>query len=145
MCSSLDVFEMGTHRTRILSDRLTSTCMSKPEDLLENQIILKVLPSRDYILKRHAIVYIAGGGYSCPPTRGIAVFIQPTCHDNADCPTLLPCTSLRGNNVDDLTVCKFRCQLKESWDYILVQLVTCDTAADVTVDWWLCEIWFSNV
>ena len=145
MCSRTDVFEMGTHRTRKVNDLLTSTCISIPGDLLENQLVFKMLPSRDYLFNRHVAVHVAGKGYSCSPIHGIAVFVQPTCVDHANCPSLHPCISLGGNNVDDLTVCKFRCQLKASWDYALVDLAAYGARARVTVDCRVCEIWFSNI
>ena len=44
----------------------------------------------------------------------------------------------------DAIVCKHRCQIKESWDYVLVDLAVYDTRADINVDWQVCEIWFSN-
>ena len=45
----------------------------------------------------------------------------------------------------DAIVCKYRCQIKESGDYVLVDLAAYNLHSDITVDWQVCEIWFSNV
>ena len=127
---------MGDDRTRLLRDHSTSTCMPTFEDPQKNKRLLKLLPSRHYLFKRHTIVHIASKGFSCSPINSIKVFIQPWCVDQANCPMALPCISLKANQIADLTVCKFLCQTQESWAYVYVE---------IGVDQELCEIWFSNV
>ena len=138
LCRSMDMFTMGDDRTRLLRDQSTSTCMLTFEDHQKNKRLLKLLPGRDYLFKRHTILYVASKRFSCSPINGIKVFIQPWCVDQANCPMALPCVSLKANQMDDLTVCKFRCQTQESWAYVYVEV-------EVGIDQELCEIWFSNV
>ena len=106
---------------------------------------MKVLPSRDYLFKRHVVVHVTGKGFSCSPIDGIAVFIQPSCEDETSCPHMRPCVSLKEEQLAHAIVCKYRCQIKESWDYVLVDLAAYDVRADITIDWQVCEIWFTNV
>ena len=141
----VDVFRMSSDRSVLLTDHLTSTCMSLSEHLHMNHILIKVLPSRDYLFKRYVIVHVAGKGFSCSPTDTTTVYIQPTCADEANCTNVLPCISLRGYQAVDLTVCGFRCQTLESLDYALVYFTANDLHVAVQTNLELCEIWFSNL
>ena len=143
-CTRMTEFKMGSSRTTFLKDHLTTTCLSKSEDLRKSQTLMKVLPSRDYLFKRQVLVHIAGTGFSCSPVDGIPVFIKPSCEDAKNRPHIRPCVSLREDLMADAIVCKHRCQIKESRDYVLVDLAVYDTRADINVDWQVCEIWFSN-
>ena len=80
-CGPMDIFNIGSDRTRLLGDHLTSTCMPMSQNTQKNKNFLKVLPVRDYLFKRHFSVHIAGKGISCSPDGGINVFIQPWCVD----------------------------------------------------------------
>ena len=103
-----------------------------------NQTLLKVLPRRDYLFKRHVAVHVVGNGFSCSPVNGIAVFIQPSCVDQGNCPGVLPCVSLKDIHMSDLIRCEFRCHMKEPWDYALLDFAAYNARVDVTVDWQFC-------
>ena len=45
----------------------------------------------------------------------------------------------------DLIKWEFRCQMKEHWDYALVDITAYNARVDVNVDWQFCEMWFSDV
>ena len=141
----MSVFEMGNNRTPLLGDHLTSTCLSKSQDLQKRQTVLKVLPSRDYLFRCDLILNIAGNGFSCSPITGIVVFVQPSCLDQGNCPGVLLCVSLKEGEMGDLIKCQYRCEMEEPWDYALVDLAACNVRADIAVDWHLCEIWLSNI
>ena len=44
-----------------------------------------------------------------------------------------------------LTVCKVRCQIYESWAYVLFDLTEYEISSEVGARGEFCEIWFSNV
>ena len=138
-------FEMSKDRTHLLRDHLMWTCITVPDDPLKNNDVLKVLPGRPHHFKRHFVVHIAGRGLSCSPVDGIRVFIQPTCVDAANCPTILPCVSLREYTMTDLTVCKFRCESQEFLDFALVDIASFNLHAEVSIVREVCEIWFSKL
>ena len=115
ICASIDVLKIGSDWTRLLTDHLTSTCMSVSEDPQMGATVLKVLPGHDNRFKIHFITHVAGKGFSCSPVSGIAVFIQRSCGDKTNCPNVLRCVSLRGYQMTGLTVCKFQCETKEAW------------------------------
>ena len=116
------VFEMGGTGTTLLGDYLTSTCLSKSKDLRKSETLLKVLPRRSHHFKRLFFVHVVGKGFLCSPIKGIAIFFQPSCFDQGTCPRVLRCVPLKGAQMGDLTKCIFRCQITESWDYVLVDL-----------------------
>ena len=143
-CGPMDIFNMGSDRTRLLGDHLTSTCMPISENTQKSKNFLKVLPGRDYLFKRHFSVHIAGKGISCSPDGGINVFIQPWCADQANCTKTRTCVSLKEYIKADLTMCQFRCQTQEPWAYCLLDLRGCNIRTEPVVGWELCEIWLSN-
>ena len=145
MRAPMDTFEMSSYRTRLLRDHLTSTCVSISENHQKNQKSLKVLPSRDYFFKRHFFVHVAGKRVSCSAVNGITVFIHPSCVDHANCTKVLPCVTFNEYQMAGLIVCKVRCQIYESWAYVLLDLTEYEISSEVGARGEFCEIWFSNV